>query len=119
MNFIAGEVRHTNGRAEAVSLDGTVLGEVSAQSAEEGRPVYYGLRPEHFQLTGESDGLPFDISVVEPTGAEVLVVGRLGGSDIQVAFKERHDLRYGQRIYLKPQPEMAHVFDRESGNVLR
>ena len=119
MNFIAGEVRHTNGRAEAVSLDGTVLGEVSAPSAEEGRPVYYGLRPEHFQLTGESDGLPFDISVVEPTGAEVLVVGRLGGSDIQVAFKERHDLRYGQRIYLKPQPEMAHVFDRESGNVLR
>ena len=119
MNFIAGEVRRANGRAEAVAQDGTVLGEVAATSAEEGRPVLYGLRPEHFKLTGESDGLPFDISVVEPTGAEVLVVGRLGGADVQVAFKERHDLRYGQRIFLKPQPDMAHVFDQESGQVLR
>ena len=119
MNFIEGEVRHVNGRAEAVTADGTVLGEVKAAAAEDGRPVLYGLRPEHFRLAGEGDGLPFDISVVEPTGAEVLVVGRLGGSDVQVAFKERHDLRYGQRIFLKPQPNMAHLFDRESGQVLR
>jgi multiple sugar transport system ATP-binding protein len=60
-----------------------------------------------------------DIAVVEPTGAEILVVGRLGGSDVQVAFKERHQLKYGQRIYLKPRSENAHLFDRDSGQVLR
>ena len=77
------------------------------------------MRPEHFDLVGENDGLPMDISVVEPTGAEILVIGSLGGSEVQISFKERHELHYGQRIHLKPKPGMAHVFDRESGEVLR
>ena len=119
MNFISGEVRHNNGRAEVVAGDGTVLGEVQSNGAADGRPVLYGMRPEHFVLAGENDGLPMDISVVEPTGAEILVIGRIGGSDVQIAFKERHDLRYGQRIHLKPRPGMAHLFDQETGQVLR
>jgi multiple sugar transport system ATP-binding protein len=118
MNFIAGRVQQAEGRAQVVADDGTVLG-AAANGAEEGRPVLFGMRPEHFTLCGESDGLAFDISVVEPTGAEILVVGRLGGSDVQVAFKERHNLKYGQRIYLKPRAGQAHLFDRESGQVLR
>ena len=119
MNFIAGEVRHTDGRAEVVAGDGTVLGEVEANGAAAGRPVLYGMRPEHFVLAGETEGLPMDISVVEPTGAEILVVGHLGGCEVQIAFKERHDLRYGQRIHLKPRPGMAHLFDQETGEILR
>lgn len=119
MNFIAGRVQQAQGRAQVVAEDGTVLGESETEGAADGRPVLFGMRPEHFTLCGESEGLPLDITVVEPTGAEILVVGRLGGSDVQVAFKERHDLKYGQRIYLKPRPEMAHLFDRESGQVLR
>jgi len=119
MNFIAGRVQQAQGRAQVVAEDGTVLGESETEGAADGRPVLFGMRPEHFALCGESEGLPLDITVVEPTGAEILVVGRLGGSDVQVAFKERHDLKYGQRIYLKPRPEMAHLFDRESGQVLR
>ncbi|MEQ8354596.1 MAG: sn-glycerol-3-phosphate ABC transporter ATP-binding protein UgpC [Kiloniellaceae bacterium] len=119
MNFIAGRVRHSGGSATVVAEDGTVLGAVGALGAEEGRPVFYGLRPEHFTLAGESDGLPLDISVVEPTGAEVLVIGRLGGCDVQVAFKERHDLRYGQRIFVKPQFDVAHLFDKDSGQVVQ
>ena len=57
--------------------------------------------------------------MVEPTGAEILVVGRMAGTEVQVSFKERHDFTHGQRIYLQPRRELSHIFDRESGQVLR
>ncbi len=115
MNLLSGQIRRANGTADLIMDDGTVLPITSANGAEDGRPVVCGIRPEHFELVGEGDGLPAEVAVVEPTGAETIVVCRFAGIEIQVLFKERHALTPGQTIALKPQPGSAHLFDRESG----
>ena len=119
MNLIEGTVQIANGHASVAAEDGSLLELAPGRGDVEGRQVYYGVRPEHFTLTDETSGLPVDVVVVEPTGAEILVVGRMAGTEVQVSFKERHDFAYGQRIYLQPRRELAHLFDRASGQVLR
>jgi multiple sugar transport system ATP-binding protein len=115
MNFLNGRMRRGNGAAQVVIDDGTVLPIMAANGAEDGRPVVCGIRPEHFALVGEGEGLPAEVAVVEPTGAETIVVCRFADIEIQVLFKERHALAPGQKIALRPLPEAAHLFDRENG----
>ena len=115
MNLLCGRKRRANGAADVIMDDGTVLPITAANGAEEGRPVVCGIRPEHFELVGEGDGLPAEVAVVEPTGAETIVVCRFAGIEIQVIFRERHALAPGQTIALRPRPGSAHLFDRKSG----
>ena len=114
MNLIEGTVRRANGVAE-VSVDGEIaLPLPEGVAVPEGARIYYGMRPEHLSLSGEAQGIPVDVAVVEPTGADTLVVCRFAGGEIQASFSERHNLKPGQRIHLAPNPQSIHVFDRES-----
>nr|WP_295883076.1 sn-glycerol-3-phosphate ABC transporter ATP-binding protein UgpC [uncultured Devosia sp.] len=70
-----------------------------------------GIRPEHFQL--DAGGLDCEVVVVEPTGSETLVISRLNGQSITAVFKDRLDVRPGDRINLKPDPDKLHFFDAE------
>ncbi|MDP5215711.1 sn-glycerol-3-phosphate ABC transporter ATP-binding protein UgpC [Ruegeria sp. 2205SS24-7] len=75
--------------------------------------VKLGVRPEHLILA--DDGLPMQVKVVEPTGAETMVFARFQDQDVTAIFRERHDFEPGQTIHLKPDPDHLHVFDAESG----
>jgi multiple sugar transport system ATP-binding protein len=55
------------------------------------------------------------VQVVEPTGSELQVVAKLGGSDIIAVFRERHQFKPGDKIRLKPDPRLVHLFDEQSG----
>jgi multiple sugar transport system ATP-binding protein len=57
--------------------------------------------------------------VVEPTGADTQVFAKVGGSEINAVFRERHDFRAGEAIRLMPDFARAHVFDATSGKSLR
>jgi len=115
MNFIEGTLRLDNGAARVVTEDGTVLPVAAPGGAGEGETVIYGIRPEHFTLTDAGEGLPAEVVVIEPTGAEIIIVCRFAGTEIQALFHERHSMRPGQPIALAPVPEAAHLFDRDSG----
>jgi multiple sugar transport system ATP-binding protein len=71
------------------------------------------VRPEHFALA--DDGAEAEVQVVEPTGSELQVVAKLGGSDIIAVFRERHQFKPGDKIRLKPDPRLVHLFDEQSG----
>jgi multiple sugar transport system ATP-binding protein len=71
--------------------------------------VVYGVRPEHFTL--DEDGAEAIVQVVEPTGAEIQIFAKLGGSDIVAVFRERHAFTPGETIRLKPDPRFVHLFD--------
>ena len=118
MNFIEGTVEHANGAARVVTADGTALPIGPANGAADGTPVVYGVRPEHFALVGNGDGIPAEVVVVEPTGAEILVVCRMANTDIQAAFKERHRFKPGEPITLAPASNSVHLFERSTGNRL-
>ncbi len=118
MNLIEGTVHVTNGQAKVVTGDGTTLPLAPGAGAPNGSRVHYGVRPEHWSLTDAESGIPVDVNVVEPTGAEILVVCQLADREIQASFHERHDFAPGQRISLKPNLDTVHLFETERGTRL-
>ncbi|MBB3329514.1 multiple sugar transport system ATP-binding protein [Halomonas campaniensis] len=90
------------------------LGELDTSKAP-GEAVY-GIRPEDISLV--DDGVPVEVVSVEPTGAEIHVVARLGDQHVTVVFRERHDVHPGDTIHLGLNLEKVHLFDADSGERL-
>jgi multiple sugar transport system ATP-binding protein len=114
MNFIQATIKR-NGSASAVAADGTHLPLPPDVGGRDGQKVVYGIRPEHLDLTDGADGLPAEVVVVEPTGAEILVFTHLAGQEVSVVFKERHKFRPGDNIGLVPHAGTIHLFDQQTG----
>jgi multiple sugar transport system ATP-binding protein len=115
MNFLAGAIR-TNGSPGFDGPGGSRLPLVAAPRGSEGRQAVYGVRPEHFAIA--DDGAEAVIQVVEPTGSEIQIVAKLGDVEIIAAFRERHPFKPGDKIRLKPDPRLVHLFDAASGQRL-
>ena len=81
----------------------------SAARAQEGQAVTYGIRPEH--LSFGTDGVPAEIEVVEPMGAETEVLVKIGGRSFTVMTHGRPTFGPGEKIRLAPQAAHAHLFD--------
>ena len=118
MNFLDATLRRTNGSAVAVAADGTQLPLPPHAAGKDGQPIAYGVRPEHLQFVDAGRGLDAEMVVVEPTGAETLVVTRVAGHDLHAIFRERHQLNPGARISLAPDLGAVHVFDKATGQRL-
>ncbi|TIM15404.1 MAG: TOBE domain-containing protein, partial [Mesorhizobium sp.] len=114
MNLLKGVVR--KGDKSIVEIAGTPFPIAASSKVEDGRNVVYGVRPEHLEI--HPDGVPAKISVVEPTGSETLVFLRFGEGEMVALFRERHDFKPGDTLYLKPRLDQVHLFDAETGNRL-
>jgi multiple sugar transport system ATP-binding protein len=115
MNFLKGRVR-VNGTATFEGPNGVTLPLGAATAASDGRPAVYGIRPEHFTIA--DDGAEAEIVVVEPTGSETQVFAKLGGEEIVAVFRERHQFNPGEKVRLKPDPTLVHLFDEATGKRL-
>jgi multiple sugar transport system ATP-binding protein len=115
MNFIKGKVV-INGSASFEGPNGVKLPLASAPENSNGRPAIYGVRPEHFTIA--DDGAEAEIVVVEPTGSETQVFAKLGGDEIVAVFRERHKFNPGDKIRLKPDQSVVHLFDEATGKRL-
>src|SRR5947207_2297141 len=115
MNFLKGVVR-LNGKAEFEGPGGALLPLSVAPTGSDGRAAIYGVRPEHFVIA--DDGAEAEILVVEPTGSETQVFAKLGGEQVVAVFRERHQFKPGEKIRLKPDPKLVHLFDETSGQRL-
>jgi multiple sugar transport system ATP-binding protein len=116
MNFIPGILRSAGGKPYA-ELPGDARIELAAAPASsDGTPVICGIRPEHLDLA--NDGISADVVVIEPTGSHTEVVARIAGQDAIAVFRERHNLKPGERIQLRPRPDAVHLFDRKTGRRL-
>ena len=91
MNFLPGRIEAGGFRAEG----GSFWPLPAAAAAHRNRAAVYGVRPEHLQLAG-ADGVPLTVQVVEPTGSETQVHGRLGDLAVMGAFRERVMVAPGQ-----------------------
>jgi multiple sugar transport system ATP-binding protein len=115
MNTLEGTLR-VNGKAEFAGPGGVKLPAVGAPAGSDNRAVIYGIRPEHFTIA--DDGAEAEITVVEPTGSEIQVFAKMGGKDIVAVFRERHQFKPGEKIRLKPDPKLVHLFDAGTGKRL-
>jgi multiple sugar transport system ATP-binding protein len=111
MNILEGRLE-----SSGFAMGDLILPVGNAPAAAAGRPAYYGIRPEHFRLSGE--GMPMEVVVTEPTGSETLVVARAGGREFSLVFRERIAARPGEVIHVVPDPALVHLFDRETGRRL-
>jgi len=112
MNFLKGKVK-ANGSTGFEGPNGVKLPLSSLPANSDGRPTVYGIRPEHFTIA--ADGAEAEIVVVEPTGSETQVFAKLGGQEIVAVFRERHQFKPGEKIRLKPDPTLVHLFDEATG----
>ncbi len=114
MNFIHGRLKRANGSVWVEAGDGTRLPAPKEVGGREGQEVIYGVRPEHFEMAYDEDGITARVQVVEPTGANTLVYADLAGIQVCAAFTERHDFKSGEVIALRPKISVTHVFDAAS-----
>ena len=112
MNFLKGKLDSAEGRTVFRADGGAVL-PVDRVQSDDGRPVVYGIRPEHIAIG--PGGLPARVSVLEPTGSETQVFARLGEDAIDAVVKDRLDVRPGEEIALQIDPRRAHLFDGATG----
>ncbi|HWU16806.1 MAG TPA: sn-glycerol-3-phosphate ABC transporter ATP-binding protein UgpC [Devosia sp.] len=103
MNFLNGEMTE-----RGFQLPGGVT--LETQRRPKGA-VTCGIRPEHFELG--AGALDCEVAVVEPTGSETLVLSRVNGQQVTAVFKDRLDMRPGERLNLRPIPDKLHFFDAE------
>jgi len=116
MNFLSGEVRPANGSGQIAFGEGLAVPLPAGSPAKAGQKVLFGTRPEH--LSVGSEGLPAEVIVVEPTGADTQLYCEVGGHDIVVVLRDRTSCRAGDRVHLVPDLSKAHVFDAASGQRL-
>jgi multiple sugar transport system ATP-binding protein len=114
MNIIPGTARAAGGALEIAFADGVTLPMPPGVRAEDGRPLLYGIRPEHFAV-GAARGLPVDVVVVEPTGMDTQLYCRFNGQEVTAMVRDRVAVRAGERISLVPDLPRAHVFDAATG----
>jgi multiple sugar transport system ATP-binding protein len=115
MNFLTGTIR-TNAVPQFESANGIRLPLAAVPPGSDGRPAIYGIRPEHFVIA--DDGAEAEVQVIEPTGSELQIAAKIGSDDVIAVFRERHDFKPGDKIRLKPNPRLAHLFDAPSGQRL-
>ncbi|PVE21386.1 sugar ABC transporter ATP-binding protein [Microvirga sp. KLBC 81] len=109
MNVITGKVR---GGKFRIGDDAAISLPVTGHDLE-GRDVTIGIRPE--QVVLDPQGLPAQVTTVEPTGAETHVALRLAGQHVVALFRERVALSPGDRVSIAPDLERIHIFDSHSG----
>jgi multiple sugar transport system ATP-binding protein len=107
MNFLRGRVDGGVFTGQGLSL------QVPSAADEE---VELGLRPEDL-LLGEGD-LTANVSVVEPTGHEHIVLFRAGNAEFTARVPAERRMKAGESVPLAIRGRNAHVFDAASGQRL-
>jgi len=116
MNMIPGTARVEGGALRIDFGAGVELKPPAGARADDGQSVLYGLRPEHCTLA--PTGLPVEIVVVEPTGADTQLYCRFNGQEVTATIGDRANCRPADRIHLEPDLNRAHLFDAATGRRL-
>jgi len=114
MNIIPGIARVGGSGTTVEFPQGVSLEAPRGARVRDGQEVLYGMRPEHCMVTA-AGGLPADVVVVEPTGADTQLYCRFNGQELTSLVRDRVACRPGERIGLTPDLGRAHLFDRASG----
>src|SRR5476649_1712111 len=116
MNLFAGRYELQNDGARVRIGDFSI--QVPVVNARDGQEVTVGVRPEHLVVT-ETGGIPFNVDVVEPTGASTELFGTVAGQRCCVIVNGRLLLRPEQGIRLDAELENTLVFDSSTSRRLR
>jgi multiple sugar transport system ATP-binding protein len=117
MNMFPGTVEASPAGPVLRIEDGQAIPLIAAQEDLVGREIICGVRPEHI-IVADGAGIKARISTVEPTGAETLLLCRVGDTATVVIARDRVNVGPGDEITLSLPPERLHLFDKASGKRL-
>ena len=117
MNMIPGTARHAGGAHNVDFGDGVAAaGALGRAGCRTARRCCSACGPS-IARSGDS-GLPVQVVVVEPTGADTQLYCRFNGQEVTATIGDRADCRPGDRINLAPDLRRAHLFDAATGSRL-
>ncbi|WP_152047481.1 ABC transporter ATP-binding protein [Aureimonas psammosilenae] len=111
MNMLHGRIDPAD-PARFVTGDGIALPLGSGHRGEPNKELVYGIRPEGMHIGGT---IPLEVVVIEPTGFESQVLAKLGKTSVTCVFRERLNVKPGERIAVSIDPAAVHLFDAASG----
>ncbi|WP_192181914.1 ABC transporter ATP-binding protein [Mesorhizobium amorphae] len=114
MSFVSGALRGSATKAWFETTGGGRLA-LAGKAVPEGSTVEAGIRPEHFVVGGADDAMAIDVDVVEPTGAETHVYGAIGADTVRAVFRDRLQIKPGDRLPVSVDPANIHLFDKATG----
>jgi multiple sugar transport system ATP-binding protein len=118
MNLLPGKLVHREGCTEVHLEEGARLVVRDSLVGQDDQAVLFGTRPEHLTIDPEG-ALEIVVDVIEPTGAETFVACHFGKCEMVAVFRDRVQLAPGATVRLQPTLNKTHLFDAQSGNVLR
>jgi multiple sugar transport system ATP-binding protein len=110
MNFVPGTVRSDDGRPFLELSDGASLPLRGVPSGAIGRSVIYGIRPENLVIDPQA-GLRATVTLIEPTGSDTHLVGKVGDLELTSLARERVALKVGEQVNLAISAADGHFFD--------
>lgn len=77
-------------------------------------PVMLGVRPEHFEILPEGQGVAAHIRLVEPLGSDTLIHADLAGQPVIARVSPDTRPKAGQTVWLGVMPGKTPVFDPQT-----
>jgi len=103
---------------DALRVGETALGvdpkELGIPDAYRGREVLVGIRPEHLDLSGEGEGIPAQVDLVEPMGGESNVYMTVQGRRTIARLAGDAPVKAGDTARIRFSTASLHFFDPQS-----
>jgi multiple sugar transport system ATP-binding protein len=88
------------------------------QGGADGQAVHYGVRPSDIVPAASGNGVPAQVIVTEPTGAETELLLEVGGAQWIAVIHGRTQAQPGDTVYLGIDPANVHLFSAQDGQRL-
>jgi multiple sugar transport system ATP-binding protein len=108
------------GRADLGGTQITLPSDLAARGNGSAK-LKFGIRPENITLARQSDTdleVPAEVSLLEPLGAETLVLLKIGNTEMTARCNAAFRDRPGTKLTVHMNPSHLHLFDATSGTAL-
>jgi multiple sugar transport system ATP-binding protein len=117
---------HINADGGTLTLDGGITLTIPANrqgalAAHKGKPLTFGIRPEHIALASdaEASGFSAEVLLTEPLGSDTLALLKFGSTEMTGRFPPDVGLKVGSTVPIALAMGKFHLFDAETGLAIR
>ena len=118
MNLLDATIASSDGKPKATLSNGTSMPLPEGIKGDVGSTVQIGIRPENIELATYGEGLPLTVDLIEQTGADTYVYGRISDQPVVALFRWRLEAESDNVLYVQPQAGTEHYFDTATGKRL-
>ncbi|PRC92561.1 ABC transporter ATP-binding protein [Solimicrobium silvestre] len=115
MNFIAGTVQIDANQPSLITANDIKI-KLPQLDLKAGQKITIGIRPEHIRIerTNNSSNIKLRLDIIEPTGSETYLYGKIDHAPCCIALRERLNFAADDEIQANLPIEHLHVFDTET-----